>query len=239
MAVQPWDKRRLIKLIVDREKPDLMLVFCRTKATVDKVAEHLCRKKIDAKTLHADMAQNQRDRVMEQLREGKVHVIVASDLAARGIDVKGITHVVNYDVPDDPEVYVHRIGRTARAGCDGRAIMFVTPDQGALVDGIMTLTNTEIHEYSYDDFEDSPPPERDRRRQEAQAKAKATEVENKSRQPTLQNSPVALCLPQCHVRAWAGVCALVDRDHTAACIKRAYCAQCHRCTRRWPGSGCP
>ena len=181
MAVQPWDKRRLLKMIVDREKPNLMLVFCRTKATVDKVAEHLTHKKIDAKTLHADMAQNQRDRVMEQLREGKVHVIVASDLAARGIDVKGISHVVNYDVPDDPEVYVHRIGRTARAGCDGQAIMFVTPDQGALVDGIMELTNTEIHEDSYDDFKDSPPPERDRRRQEAQAKAKAAEVENKSR----------------------------------------------------------
>ncbi|MCH2137011.1 MAG: DEAD/DEAH box helicase [Phycisphaerales bacterium] len=182
MPVQPWDKRGLLKMVIDREKPGLMLVFCRTKATVDKVTEYLGRKNIDARSLHADMPQNKRDRVMEKLREGKVHVLVASDLAARGIDVKGISHVVNYDVPDDPEVYVHRIGRTARAGCDGQAIMFVTPEQGALVDGIMALTNVEIHEDGYDDFKPSPPPEKDRRRQEAQAKAKAEEVESKSRQ---------------------------------------------------------
>ena len=109
-------------------------------------------------------------------------MLIASDLAARGIDVKGITHVVNYDVPEDSEVYVHRIGRTARAGNDGQAIMFVTPDQGALLDAIMHLTNVEISEYGYDDFKDSPAPERDRRRHEAAAATKAQEIVDKSRQ---------------------------------------------------------
>ena len=181
MAVEPWDKRRLLQKVIKTENPDLMLVFCRTKATCDKVSDALNRKNIDASTLHADMGQSQRDRVMRKLREGKLRVLIASDLAARGIDVKGITHVVNYDVPEDPEVYVHRIGRTARAGSDGQAIMFVTPDQGGLVDGIMQLTNVEIPEMTYEDFTPSPPPEKDRRRIEAQAKAKAQEVQDKSR----------------------------------------------------------
>jgi ATP-dependent RNA helicase DeaD len=181
MAVEPWDKRRLLQEVIKRENPSLMLVFCRTKATCDKLTEALGRKGIDANTLHADMAQNQRDRVMKKLREGALHVLIASDLAARGIDVKGISHVINYDVPEDPEVYVHRIGRTARVGSDGQAIMFVTPDQGALLDGIMHLTNVEISEFQYDDFKSSPPPERDRRRHAAAAEAKALEIENKSR----------------------------------------------------------
>jgi ATP-dependent RNA helicase DeaD len=182
MAVQPWDKRRLLLEVIKREKPALMLVFCRTKATCDKLSEALSRKGVDANTLHADMGQGQRDRVMQKLREGQLHVLIASDLAARGIDVKGITHVVNYDVPEDSEVYVHRIGRTARVGNDGQAIMFVTPDQGALLDAIMHLTNVEISEFGYDDFKASPAPERDRRRHEAAAAAKAQEIVDKSRQ---------------------------------------------------------
>ena len=181
IAVEPWDKRRMLQEVIKREKPELMLVFCRTKATCDKLTEALGRKGVDASTLHADMAQTQRDRVMKKLRDGQLHVLIASDLAARGIDVKGISHVVNYDVPEDPEVYVHRIGRTARAGSDGQAIMFVTPDQGALLDGVMHLTNVEIAEFQYDDFKASPPPERDRRRNAEAAAAKAIEIEDKSR----------------------------------------------------------
>jgi ATP-dependent RNA helicase DeaD len=95
---------------------------------------------------------------MEQLRNGDLHVVVASDVAARGIDVDGITHVFNYDIPDDPEVYVHRIGRTARTGRSGRAILFVQPEQGALLQNVERLTNVEIDELHFKDFEPGPEP---------------------------------------------------------------------------------
>ncbi|MDP7028667.1 MAG: DEAD/DEAH box helicase [Phycisphaerales bacterium] len=158
VTVQPWDKRRLLRHVLQKEEPELGLVFCRTKATVDKVAKDLRDHDINAQALHADMHQSKRNRVMEQLRTGKLHIVVASDVAARGIDVDGITHVFNYDIPEDPEVYVHRIGRTARTGRSGQAIMFVEPEQGSLLDGVERLTNVEIAEVIHDEFEPGPVP---------------------------------------------------------------------------------
>jgi ATP-dependent RNA helicase DeaD len=177
VGVQEWDKRRLLHHVLDIEKPDLALVFCRMKVTVDKVAKSLQNKKIDAVTLHANMHQGARNRVMEKLRNRDVRVVVASDLAARGIDVDDITHVFNYDVPEDPEVYVHRIGRTARKGRDGKAIMFVTPDQSDLLLNIEKLTNVEIVESRYDDFKPGPEPDNiaERRRQAEAAREAAKE----------------------------------------------------------------
>ncbi|MCH2139876.1 MAG: DEAD/DEAH box helicase [Phycisphaerales bacterium] len=159
-----WDKRRMLRHILASEKPELAIVFCRTKATVDKVAKDLQSHKIDAQALHADMHQSKRNRVMDRLRAGELHVVVASDVAARGIDVDGITHVFNFDIPEDPEVYVHRIGRTARTGRSGRAIMFVEPEQGALLMGVERLTNVEIDELIFDDFEPGPEPKAVRQR---------------------------------------------------------------------------
>jgi ATP-dependent RNA helicase DeaD len=153
-----WDKRRMLRHILASEMPDLAIVFCRTKATVDKVAKDLQSHKINAQALHADMHQSKRNRVMDQLRAGELHVVVASDVAARGIDVDGITHVFNFDIPEDPEVYVHRIGRTARTGRSGRAIMFVEPEQGALLMGVERLTNVEIDELIFENFEPGPEP---------------------------------------------------------------------------------
>ncbi len=158
VTVQAWDKRRLLRHIIKEENPGLALVFCRTKITVDKVADDLRKRDINAQALHADMHQSKRNRVMEQLRNGDLHVVVASDVAARGIDVDGITHVFNYDIPDDPEVYVHRIGRTARTGRSGRAILFVQPEQGALLQNVERLTNVEIDELHFKDFEPGPEP---------------------------------------------------------------------------------
>ena len=176
VGVQEWDKRRLLQHLLKVEQPDLALVFCRMKVTVDKVAKALQNKNIDAVTLHANMHQGARNRVMDKLRNRDVHVVVASDLAARGIDVDDITHVVNYDVPEDPEVYVHRIGRTARKGRDGKAIMFVTPDQSDLLENIEKLTNVEIVERRYEDFKPGPEPsdivERRRKAEEAREAAK-------------------------------------------------------------------
>ncbi len=95
---------------------------------------------------------------MQQLRDGKLTVLIASDLASRGIDVENITHVINYDVPEDPEIYVHRIGRTARAGRGGIAWMFVTAEQGQLLTQIEALTNVEIPIKEYPDFKPGPEP---------------------------------------------------------------------------------
>jgi superfamily II DNA/RNA helicase len=96
---------------------------------------------------------------MTQFRSGQLAVLVASDLASRGIDVEGITHVVNFDLPDDPDLYVHRIGRTARAGREGHAWSLVTPKQGPLLTDIEMLVNTEIPRMDYPDFEQRPRPD--------------------------------------------------------------------------------
>lgn len=153
LTVQPWDKRRLLAHLLTNEEPALTLVFCRMKRTVDSVAEYLNRKEIEAHAIHGDMNQSQRNRVMDRLRHGKLEVLVASDLASRGIDVEGITHVVNYDLPEDPDIYVHRIGRTARAGRNGVAWSLVTPAQGGLLTEIELLINAEIPKLDFPDFE--------------------------------------------------------------------------------------
>ncbi|TVQ76055.1 MAG: DEAD/DEAH box helicase [Phycisphaeraceae bacterium] len=158
ISVQPWDKRRLLKHVLTHEDPDLTIVFCRMKRTVDDVTRSLTNAGIDAHAIHGDMYQGKRNSVMKLLREGELSVIVASDLAARGLDVDGISHVINYDLPDDPEVYIHRIGRTARAGRDGIAWAFVTPDQGPLLTAIEKLANIHIPEREYPDFKPGPVP---------------------------------------------------------------------------------
>lgn len=106
--------------------------------------------------MHGDMYQKKRDQVMGNLREGNLSVLVASDLAARGLDVDDITHVVNYDMPEDPEVYIHRIGRTARVGRKGVAWSFVAPDQGELLTNVEMLANVEIPTTTYTDFKPDP-----------------------------------------------------------------------------------
>ncbi len=99
---------------------------------------------VDAREIHGDLFQRKRDRVMESFRNGKLHILVATDLASRGLDIDDISHVINYDIPEDPEVYVHRIGRTARMGQAGEAITFVTPEQGEELTRIEILINCEI-----------------------------------------------------------------------------------------------
>jgi ATP-dependent RNA helicase DeaD len=159
LTVPPWAKRRLLLHLLTHEEPALTLVFCRLKRTVDDLTRYLHRHNVDAHAIHADLGQGKRNAVMERLRSGSLAVLVASDLASRGIDVEGITHVVNYDLPDDIEVYVHRIGRTARAGRDGVAWSLVTAEQGDLLTEIEKLINLEIPKLEYPDFDPGPPPE--------------------------------------------------------------------------------
>ncbi|MBD0338541.1 MAG: DEAD/DEAH box helicase [Thermoleophilia bacterium] len=109
----------------------LALVFVRTKRGADRLAQRLGRRGVEAAALHGDMSQGARERALARFHGGKVRTLVATDVAARGLDLDDITHVINYDPPEDDKGYVHRIGRTARAGRDGSGITFVTPDQRA------------------------------------------------------------------------------------------------------------
>ena len=180
ISVQAWDKKRMLHHVLTHEEPDVTLVFCRMKRTVDDVARMLKSKGIDAHAIHGDMYQGRRNTVMRRFREGELSVLVASDLAARGLDVEGITHVINYDLPDDPEVYIHRIGRTARAGRDGVGWSFVTPEQGPLLTEIEKLANVHIDEREYPQFEPGPLPDTLRAEQDA-AKARLERLQSRSR----------------------------------------------------------
>ena len=109
----------------------LALVFVRTKRGADRLAQRLARRGVEAAALHGDMSQGARERALARFHAGKVRTLVATDVAARGLDLEGITHVINFDPPEDDKGYVHRIGRTGRAGRDGRGVTLVTPEQRA------------------------------------------------------------------------------------------------------------
>jgi superfamily II DNA/RNA helicase len=122
------DKVEMLARILQAEGRGLTMVFCRTKRTADKVAEDLTERGFAAAASHGDLGQGQREQALRAFRNGKVDVLVATDVAARGIDVDGVTHVVNYQCPDDEKTYLHRIGRTGRAGASGTAVTFVDWD---------------------------------------------------------------------------------------------------------------
>ena len=130
--------------ILDVESPTAAIVFCRTRGEVDELTETLNGRGYRAEALHGGMNQEQRDRVMGRLRSGTAELLVATDVAARGLDVEQLTHVVNYDVPSAPESYVHRIGRVGRAGREGVAITLAEPRQRRLLDNIERLTKQTI-----------------------------------------------------------------------------------------------
>ncbi|NDI36411.1 DEAD/DEAH box helicase [Chengkuizengella sediminis] len=130
--------------LLDMESPDLAIVFGRTKRRVDELSEALKKRGYPADGLHGDLTQNQRDQVMRKFRDGSIDVLVATDVAARGLDVSGVTHVINFDLPQDPESYVHRIGRTGRAGKEGSAWSFVTPREADHLHFIEKVTRHKI-----------------------------------------------------------------------------------------------
>jgi superfamily II DNA/RNA helicase len=119
------DKPEMIGRLLQAEGADLMIVFTRTKRQAQRIADDLEMRGFNSAPLHGDMAQAAREKALTKFREGKLQVLVATDVAARGIDVTGVTHVVNYTCPEDEKTYVHRIGRTGRAGATGIAITFV------------------------------------------------------------------------------------------------------------------
>lgn len=130
--------------ILDIEKPQLTMVFCSTKRMVDTLSHKLRAYGYSADGIHGDLSQAQRDKVMSKFKDGKLKILIATDVAARGLDIPDVTHVVNYDIPENPEDYVHRIGRTARAGKTGKAITFVSKEEQHLVKAIEMFGRTKI-----------------------------------------------------------------------------------------------
>ena len=156
--VEPWDKPQLLLHLLRHEEPDTTVVFCRTKATVHRLTSYLRGHDVNACEIHGDLHQRKRNQVMESMRAGSLDVLVASDLAARGLDIEHISHVINYDLPDDPEVYVHRIGRTARVGRTGKAWSFASAREGKLLTEIEKLTGVLIETLDYTTFKPGPIP---------------------------------------------------------------------------------
>ena len=125
--VREEDKANALSRLIDVEDPQLAIIFCRTKREVDNVSMKLQQTGYNAGALHGDFTQARRDNVMDKFKKGMLDILIATDVAARGLDIKNVTHVINYSIPQNPEGYIHRIGRTGRAGKSGMAITFVTP----------------------------------------------------------------------------------------------------------------
>ncbi|WP_258549227.1 DEAD/DEAH box helicase [Thalassospira profundimaris] len=168
-------KRALLAELLDNPAFVRTLVFTRTKRGADRVAKHLEANKISASAIHGNKSQNQRERALAAFKDGQVQVLVATDIAARGIDVDGVTHVVNFELPNVPESYVHRIGRTARGGAAGQAIAFCADDERGLLRDIERTTRQSI-------------PVIDRRDAEAAAKSEAEAAANRPAQGARRGS---------------------------------------------------
>ena len=140
------NKLDAITRILEVTEFEAMIVFVRTKHETEELAEKLRARGFSAAAINGDIAQQQRERTVDQLRDGRLDILVATDVAARGLDVERISHVFNYDIPNDTESYVHRIGRTGRAGRTGEAILFVTPRERRMLRSIERVTNATIEE---------------------------------------------------------------------------------------------
>lgn len=134
-----------LKRIIDFNPGIYGIIFTRTKADAQEITESLIREGYDIEALHGDLTQQQRDKVMARFREKSLQLLIATDVAARGIDVQGITHVINFELPDDPEVYTHRSGRTGRAGRNGICLSIVTPRESYRIRQIERMVNNKFH----------------------------------------------------------------------------------------------
>jgi ATP-dependent RNA helicase DeaD len=153
VMVEPKDKLKRVVEVLKAEEPEQAIIFTRTKIGAAKLDRALADQGLRVKALHGDLSQGQRDGVMISFKEHKVPLLVATDIAARGLDIEHVTHVINYDLPNNGEIYTHRIGRTGRVGRTGRAITFVTQKQIDDLKAIERTTKAPIGEWE-------PPEER-------------------------------------------------------------------------------
>jgi ATP-dependent RNA helicase RhlE len=154
------DKRSLLTQLLRDPAMERVLVFTRTKHVANRVAEHLEKSGVSSDAIHGNKSQNARQRALQQFRDGQVRVLVATDIAARGIDIDNVSHVINFELPNEPESYVHRIGRTARAGTSGIAISFCDGSENAFLRQIERMTKTPIAVAQGQQMADAPPPGR-------------------------------------------------------------------------------
>jgi ATP-dependent RNA helicase DeaD len=143
----------LLLRVLDRERPRQCIIFCERKRWADEVYDLLRREHKRAAVMHGDLEQPVRERIMKKFREGEIVYLVATDVVGRGIDVQNISHIINYDLPHDPENYVHRIGRTGRMGADGIAIAFVTREQGEQLTAIEAFINKQLYHDTVEGFQ--------------------------------------------------------------------------------------
>jgi superfamily II DNA/RNA helicase len=182
VRVAPADKRAALRSLIKSEDVKNALIFCNRKRDVALVHKSLQSHGFDAGALHGDMVQSARTETLAKFKADELRLLVCSDVAARGLDIKGLSHVFNFDVPTHAEDYVHRIGRTGRAGMSGRAFMLVGPEDGKFLAGIEKLIGTTIPETRIDGFEtgavdDEPAPKsaaRSRARRESVAPARGS-----------------------------------------------------------------
>lgn len=158
LFVQQTDKRALLGDLLQGPAAGRVLVFTRTKRRADQVARQLSRSGIQADALHGDKSQTARERLLLGFRTGRMRVLVATDLASRGIDVDGITHVINYDLPHEPESYVHRIGRTGRAGAAGTALSFCDSSERGCLQAIEKLIRRRLDVQADHAYHSAPAP---------------------------------------------------------------------------------
>src|SRR4051794_14165683 len=150
LEVGDREKPDALARVLTAERPEQAIIFARTKIGVDRLSQSLNGRGVRVKALHGDMSQGSRDGVMLAFKGGRERLLVATDVAARGLDISGVTHVINYDIPNSPDVYVHRIGRTGRVGRSGRAITLITSKQRRELEAIEKHAKTKIAKWSPD-----------------------------------------------------------------------------------------
>jgi ATP-dependent RNA helicase RhlE len=189
--VDAGNKNALLADLLKDRAIERVLIFTRTKHGADRVVKHIERIGVDAQAIHGNKSQNARQRALNDFRDGNTRVLVATDIAARGIDVDGITHVINFEIPNVPETYVHRIGRTARAGRDGTALSFCDKSEKSYLRDIEKLTRqslTVVQEHSFHGpaAPSAEPQERERPRDRGQGRGHhaAKPHHQRSRQPS-------------------------------------------------------
>ncbi len=142
--VRESDKLEALTRIIDRESDFYGVVFCRTKNQCDEIGNKLADRGYDAAALHGDLSQREREAILRKMKEHQISILVATDVAARGLDIQDLTHVINYTIPSDPEIYIHRVGRTGRAGKNGTAITFITPSEARKLSYISKASRADI-----------------------------------------------------------------------------------------------
>ncbi len=145
-VIDEFERKDALIRLIDYKNPDKSIVFCRTKKDVDDIADFLAGAGFEAKGLHGDMDQRKREEVIRAFKNDRLEILVATDVAARGLDVSNVTHVFNYHLPLDPESYVHRIGRTGRAGKEGMAVSLVTPHEFRALNRIQKISKIVLKE---------------------------------------------------------------------------------------------